>query len=327
MNRRDAFGFGTAAMALGLAVNTTHSAAAARIPQRVGPYIERPDGTSLFFKDWGTGDAVVFVHSAGNSSDVWAYSMIHVVKQGFRCVAFDRRGHGRSSVSGGGYDYDTLADDLAGVMDAFDLRSATLVGHSMGCGELVRYLTRHGSKRVARIALVAPTLPFLLKTPDNPSGIDKKYFDAMRAEWAHDYPKWLSAHSAPFFTPDPSPEMIQWGIGLALQTSLHAAIESNISVTETDFREELKKIDVPTMIVHGNADKSAPLEMTGRPTAKLIPGSELKIYEGAPHGVLLTHVEQLNEDLMSFVRTQWIEPALPRGRPQDGNKERFKLGP
>ena len=201
---------------------------------------------------------------------------------------------------GGGYDYDTLADDLAGVMDGFDLRRATLVGHSMGCGEVVRYLTRHGSRRVARIALVAPTLPFLLRTADNPNGIPREYFEKMRAEWARDYPKWLAANAAPFFTPDTSPEMIRWGIGLALRTSLHAAIESNVAVTETDFREELRKVGVPALIVQGNADQSCPLEMTGKPTAGLIPGSELKIYEGAPHGVLLTHVEQLNEDLMRF---------------------------
>jgi len=304
MNRRSALTFGTATAAvLGLANSRAQGAAPARKATRAGSYIERPDGTSLFFKDWGTGDPVVFVHSAGNSSDVWAYSMIHIVKQGFRCVAFDRRGHGRSSVPGGGYDYDTLADDLAGVIEAFDLRKVTLVGHSMGCGEVVRYLTRHGSKRVARIALVAPTLPFLLRTPDNPTGIPKEYFDRVRAEWAHDYPKWLAANAAPFFTPETSTEMIQWGVSLAYQTSLHAAIESNVAVTETDFREELKKIDVPTLIVQGNADKSCPLEMTGRPTAGLIPGSDLKIYEQAPHGVLLTHVMQLNTDLMRFLRT------------------------
>jgi non-heme chloroperoxidase len=306
MDRRSALGLGTA-VAMGLAGNATNSTAAARTSRRFGPYIERPDGTSLFFKDWGKGDPVVFVHSAGNSSDVWAYSMIHIVKQGFRCVAFDRRGHGRSSVPGGGYDYDTLADDLAGVIEAFDLRKATLVGHSMGCGEVVRYLTRHGSKRIARIALVAPTLPFLLKTPDNPNGIPKEYFERIRFEWTRDYPRWLAANAAPFFTPETSKEMIQWGIGLAYQTSLHAAIESNVAVTETDFREELRKIDVPTLIVHGNADKSCPLEMTGKPTAGLVPEAELKIYEGAPHGVLLTHVEQLNKELLQFF-------ARPHGR-------------
>jgi len=300
MDRRSALTFGTAAAAMGLAANAT-AVANARKPTR-GTYIERPDGTSLFFKDWGTGDPVVFVHSAGNSSEVWAYSMIHIVKQGFRCVAFDRRGHGRSSVPGGGYDYDTLADDLAGVIDAFDLHRATLIGHSMGCGEVVRYLTRHGSRRVARIALVAPTLPFLLKTPDNPSGIPKNYFEHIRAEWARDYPKWLAANAAPFFTPETSKEMILWGISLAYQTSLHAAIESNVAVTETDFREELRRINIPALIVHGTADKSCPLEMTGKPTASLIPGCELKVYEGAPHGVLLTHVEQLNRDLMQFLR-------------------------
>jgi hypothetical protein len=130
-----------------LAGRAAQAAAPASASRRVGSYIERPDRTSLFFKDWGTADPVVFVHSAGNSSDVWAYSMINVVKQGFRCVAFDRRGHGRSSVPSGGYDYDTLADDLAGVIEAFDLRKVTLVGHSMGCGEVVRYLTPHGSRR------------------------------------------------------------------------------------------------------------------------------------------------------------------------------------
>ena len=306
MNRRSALGFGTAAAAMSLAGNTSHSATAARTPKRVGPYIERPDGTSLFFKDWGKGDPVVFVHSAGTNSDVWAYSMIHVVKRGFRCVAFDRRGHGRSSVPGGGYDYDTLADDLGSVIEAFDLQKATLVGHSMGCGEVVRYLTRHGSKRVARIALVAATLPFLLRTADNPNGIPKEYFERLRAEWAHDYPQWLAANAAPFFTPETSPAMIQWGLSLAYQTSLHAAIACNVAVTETDFREELKKIDVPTLIVHGNADKSCPLEMTGRTTAAMIPRSELKIYEGAPHGVLLTHVERLNEELMNFLRVHSV---------------------
>ena len=306
MNRRSALGFGTAAATMSLAGNASHSATAARTPKCIGSYIERPDGTSLFFKDWGKGDPVVFVHSAGTNSDVWAYSMIHVVKRGFRCVAFDRRGHGRSSVPGGGYDYDTLADDLGSVIEAFDLQKATLVGHSMGCGEVVRYLTRHGSKRVARIALVAATLPFLLRTADNPNGIPKEYFERLRAEWARDYPQWLAANAAPFFTPETSPAMIQWGLSLAYQTSLHAAIACNVSVTETDFREELKKIDVPTLIVHGNADKSCPLEMTGRSTAARIPRSELKIYEGAPHGVLLTHVERLNEELMNFLRVHSV---------------------
>ncbi len=304
MNRRNAITLGTAVTALGIAAGSSHSATTARKTPHAGSFINRPDGTSLFFKDWGKGDPVVFVHSAGNNSDVWAYCMIHIVKQGFRCVTFDRRGHGRSSDPGDGYDYDTLADDLAGVMETFDLRGATLVGHSMGCGEVVRYLSRHGSKRVARIALVAPTLPFFLQTADNPNGIPRQYFEKLRAQWARDYPRWLAENSPPFFTPETSPEMIRWGIDLAYQTSLHAAIECNISVTETDFRAELTRIDVPTLIVHGTADKSCPLEMTATPTARLVPGCELKVYPGAPHGVLLTHVEQLNEDLMRFARAR-----------------------
>jgi pimeloyl-ACP methyl ester carboxylesterase len=173
----------------------------------------------------------------------------------------------------------------------------------MGCGEIVRYLTRHGSSRVARVALVAPTLPYLLKTPDNPGGVDGQFFDATRAEWARDYPQWLASQAGPFFMPDTPPAMIEWGISLMLQTSLHAAIECGIATTDTDFRGELKEIRVPTLIVHGTADRSAPLEITGKPTAELIPGCELKIYEAAPHGVLLTHVEQLNRDLLAFARS------------------------
>ena len=303
MDRRSALTFGTAAAAMGLAVNRRAQPPLRRAsPTQAGPYIERPDGTSLFFKDWGTGDPVVFVHSAGNSSDVWAYSMIHIVKQGFRCVAFDRRGHGRSSVPGGGYDYDTLADDLAGVIEAFDLhtRHARRAFHGLWRGRALphaAWLEARGAHRAGRAHTALPA-----RTPDNPNGIPKEYFERIRAEWARDYPKWLAANAAPFFTPETSKEMIQWGISLAYQTSLHAAIESNVAVTETDFREELKKINIPTLIVHGTADKSCPLEMTGKPTAGLIPGSELKIYEGAPHGVLLTHVEQLNKDLMAFAQ-------------------------
>lgn len=265
------------------------------------PYIERQDKTVIFHKDWGSGKPVLFVHSAGVNSDIWNYQMVPMASAGMRCVAFDRRGHGRSSDPGRGYDYDTLADDLASVVNTLDLRGLTLVGHSMGCAEIVRYLTRHGSGRVKRIALLAPTLPFFMKTSDHPEGIDRSVFQSIRAKWMRDYPKWLADNSPPFFVPETSPQMIEWGTSLAYSTSLHAAVACNVSVTETDFRGELPRITVPTLILHGTADVSCPIGLTGRRAAALIPHSELKVYEGAPHGLLLTHIEQVNADLMRFI--------------------------
>ena len=172
----------------------------------------------------------------------------------------------------------------------------------MGCGEIVRYLSRHGSSRVARIVLVSPTTPFTLKTADNPEGIDKAAFDRLRASWSKDFPKWLGQNARPFFTPETSPEMVQWGINMASQTSLKALIDCNRVDTETDFRNELPRVTVPTLIVHGDKDVSAPIDFTAKRTARLVPGSRLIIYEGAPHGLMLTHLERFNSDLLSFIR-------------------------
>jgi pimeloyl-ACP methyl ester carboxylesterase len=242
------------------------------------------------------GDPVVLVHSAGAGSDARTYSMIHVVKRGSRSVTFDRRGHRSSREAGGAYDYDMPADDLATVMESFDIRGATLVGHAMSCREVVRYLTRHSTQRVSRVALVTPALPFEVKTPENPVAFAKHYFALLRAKWARQYPSWLAANAAPFCAPETSQQMVQWGIRLAYQTSLLAAIESNLSVTEMGFREELDRIGVPTLVVKRNADMSRPLEITEQPTP----------YEGAPQGVLLTHMEQLNVDLMRFAESNYL---------------------
>jgi len=266
------------------------------------PFIVTRDGASLFYKDWGKGKPVVFVHGWALNSDMWQYQMIHLAGQGLRCVAYDSRGHGRSSDPGQGYDYDTLADDLAAVIERLNLREATLVGHSMGGGEIVRYLSRHGAKRIARAALVAPTTPFILKTEDNPDGVDKRVFEQLRATWGRDLPKWLADNARPFFSPETSPEMIQWGVRMGLQASLKALIDCNRAVTETDFRAEGPKITVPTLIIHGDKDVSAPLELTGRKTARLIPGSQLKVYEGAPHGLMFTHMNRFNRDLLAFIK-------------------------
>jgi pimeloyl-ACP methyl ester carboxylesterase len=233
---------------------------------------------------------------------MWAYQMMPLAHAGFRCIAFDRRGHGRSSDPGRGYDFDTLSDDLAAVMERLDLHGVTLIGHSMGCGEILRYLTRHGSGRVARVALLAPTTPFLLKTTDNTNGIDRAVFESLRAGWLRDYPKWLGENARPFVVPETSAEILQWAIMLMLQTSMQAVIECNVAVTETDLRAELPRIDRPTLVIHGTKDVSAPIDLSGRVTAKLIPGAQLQVYEGAPHGLFLTHIERLNQDLLRFIR-------------------------
>lgn len=263
--------------------------------------IDTRDGALLYWKEWGEGKPVLFLHSWANSSDLWQYQMHHLSTAGLRCIAYDRRGHGRSNDPGKGYDFDTLADDLDAVIDTLGLREITLVGHSMGCGEIVRYLSRHGDKRVARIVLVGPTLPFLLKTADNPEGFDKAIAERVRNAWTKDFPRWLADNRRPFFVPDTSSAMMDWGSHLSYQTSLHAAIECSRAFIETDFRAELPQVTVPTLIVQGDADVSAPLERTGRRTAALIPGSQLRVYEGAPHGLMLTHIDRLNADLLAFI--------------------------
>jgi pimeloyl-ACP methyl ester carboxylesterase len=278
------------------------TAQSAKADTQPGPYVRTRDGTMLFYKDWGSGKPVVFLHAWALPSDMWDYQMVSMSEQGLRCVAYDRRGHGRSSVPAGGYDYDTLADDLATMLDRLDLKEVTLVGYSMASGEMVRYLTRHGAARIARLAFIAPAAtPFLLKTADNPNGIPAEKFEYFRRNMLmRDYPKWLEDNRKPFFTAETSPQVQDWVRGLMLTTSLKAAVECNRSSTSTDFRAELPKIRLPALVIHGDIDASAPLALTGRQTAALIPGAELKVYEGAPHGLFVTHKERLTADLLAF---------------------------
>jgi pimeloyl-ACP methyl ester carboxylesterase len=263
--------------------------------------IDISDGARLFYSDWGEGRPVVFVHSWGVNSEMWSYQTADLLDHGLRCITFDRRGHGRSSDPGRGYDADTLADDLAAVMDSLDLREATLVGHSMGGGEIARYLSRHGDGRVARIVLLASTTPFMMKTGDNPGGVDRAAFEAGRAVWRKDFPQWLADNADPFFIPETSPAMKRWGIDMLLRTPLPILLTCNRTVTETDFRPDLRGIKKPTLVIHGDRDVSAPLDLTGRPSAALVPDARLAIYEGAPHGLMWTHAERLNGDLRAFI--------------------------
>ena len=267
------------------------------------PYFSASDGASLFYRRWGAGSPVVFLHGWALNSEAWQSQMIALSQQGLSCIAYDRRGHGRSDDPGEGYDYDSLADDLNALMERLDLREATLVGHSMGNGESVRYLTRHGGGRVARLAMIAPALPFILRTPDNPGGPNERgQLDAWRGAWKNNYVEWLSQAVPAAFGADGSPDRIQWAMRMMLQCTIQAAIGTNVASAETDFRNELPQIKVPTLIIHGDEDVSTPLEATGRKVAQLIAGSQLKVYQGARHSLIGSHADQLNRDILAFVR-------------------------
>jgi pimeloyl-ACP methyl ester carboxylesterase len=268
----------------------------------IAPFVEARDGTRLYWAQWGSGRPILFLNSFGLTTQMWDYQMVAFADQGYRGISFDRRGHGRSDVALGGYDYDTFADDVAAVISALDLRDLTLIGHSMASGEIVRYLTRHGSARVARIVLLGPTTPYLTQTADNPNGVPQSMFEAVRASWRRDFPKWVADNTAPFFVPETSPAMMQALAAQMMHCSVPVAIACSKAVTTTDFRADLAKVSVPALVIHGDRDASAPLAITGNPTAELIPGCRLKVYQGAPHGLMFTHMEMLNADILQFIR-------------------------
>ena len=270
--------------------------------------ITTDDGTVLYYKDWGRGPAVVFSHGYPLSSDAWDYQMMALSQNGYRVIAHDRRGFGRSSQPGHGYDYDTFADDLAALVDALDLKHVTLVGHSMGGGEVARYVGRHGEGRVAKVALVAAVTPFLLKTETNPDGAPIEVFDGFRAAVRADRSQWNRDVSIPYYNYDrPGAEVSQgvrdeyWCQGMT--TGILAAYEAIGAFSETDFREDLKRISVPTLIVHGSDDQIVPIEISGLPTSKLVGHARLLVYEGGSHGLIITHKDRLNTDLLTFLRS------------------------
>jgi non-heme chloroperoxidase len=276
------------------------AAASSQQPRQLPAVIRTGDGVELFHCDWGEGRPVLFLHSWALSSDMWAYQIAALSDQGLRCIAYDRRGHGRSGATAKNFDMDTLADDLQAVIETLDLRDAVLVGHSMGCAEILRYVSRHGTGRVAKIVMIGPATPFLLQTEDNPHGAPAAFFEQMRAAWAADFPKWVEDNKLPFFTSQTSPQMVDWLVAMLLRTPLPVAIASNRVLVQSDVRPALTKVDRPVLILQGDKDASAPLELTGRPTAAGIRGAVLKVYPGAPHGLFLTHMEQVNRDLLEF---------------------------
>ncbi|MFF3273503.1 alpha/beta fold hydrolase [Streptomyces chrestomyceticus] len=269
------------------------------------PYFEGSGGTSLFSTDWGQGKPVVFVAGAWLSSAMWEFQMLPLSERGLRCVAFDKRGHGRSDWVGHGYDYDTLADDLAALLDHLDLRDVTLVAHSMGGGEVIRYLSRHGYGRVSRVALIGATAPLLVRTADNPEGLDRNVFDLSTADRTRDRPRWMAQNSQAFFATHLgntiSTELMEWTLRQCLDCSAKAAVEVIRTGCCTDLRKEAAALQVPTLIIHGDADASAPLALCGRRLSRLVPDNRYKEYAHAGHGLFITHAEQVNQDLLDFI--------------------------
>lgn len=258
------------------------------------------EDTQLFYRDWGEGQPIVFLAGWGFNSDAWCNVMLPLSQKGYRCIAFDRRGHGNSSDPGDGYDYDTLANDLNGVIDALRLESVILVGSSMGCGEITRYLSRHGSQHVKGAVFVGTATPLIRKSTDNPDGWDDAILKQISSDIASSLPAWLEKNIDPFFTPETPQGVKDWAVSVILHGSLQAHVACLAAMTEADFRKELAALNIPLLIVHGDKDVSHPLESSGQKTAELVPKSELRIYEGAPNGLFLTHTERLAEDIDGF---------------------------
>jgi non-heme chloroperoxidase len=310
MQRRLALKSVMGALAVGL-MDVGNSEAASppiqesKAPHRL-PFVDASDGTRLHVRDWGSGRPIVFVAPWALNSDWWDRNMTSLAEQGFRCIAYDRRGHGRSEEPGRGYDFDTLADDLSAVLDRLDLRNALLVGHSMGASEVVRYLTRHRSGRATRAVLVAPITPLTLKTDSNPDGVPREILEQGRDGLKKNFHQRIADAAPGFFgapTNNVSSQAMDWWTRMMVdRCSLKVMLDLHKVMTETDFRAELRTLTVPTLIVHGDSDTSAKLELTGRRTQQLIPKSELKVYAGAGHGLPFTHTEQLQADLLAFAR-------------------------
>jgi pimeloyl-ACP methyl ester carboxylesterase len=279
------------------------------------PFIETADRTSLFVTDWGSGPPVVFTHAWGLRSDEFTYQIPALTAAGLRCVLYDRRGHGRSDRPATGYGIDTMAGDLAAVIGHFDLHDATLVAHSLGSKEAVRYLTRHGDARIARLVLIAPTTPLLRRTADNPGGLDPALIDANCAAVAADVPKWCADFEAagPYFgsSPGGSPGLVDWTTRMIVDTPLPVLLETLKVNADADMRAELQKIQIPVLIIHGDQDASAPIDLTGRKTAELIPGACLTVYPGAGHGLYASDHDAVNADLLAFINSHYPQPGQP----------------
>ena len=266
------------------------------------------DGTELFYKDWGSGPPVVFSHGWPLDADAWDAQMLFLGDKGFRVIAHDRRGHGRSGQPWNGNEMNTYADDLAELFEMLDLKGATMVGHSTGGGEVARYLGRHGTKRVAKAVLIGAVPPLMLKTPANPGGLPMSAFDEIRAAVVADRAQFFKDLSMPFYGYNKPGAKISEGVRESfwfqgMLSSVKAAYDCIKAFSETDFNEDLKKIDVPVLVLHGDADQIVPIGASALLSSKLIKNATLKIYPGAPHGMCTTLADEVNADLLAFLKT------------------------
>lgn len=281
------------------------------------PYITLRDGTEMYYKDWGKGQSIVFNHGWPLDADAWEDQMFFLARKGFRCIALDRRGNGRSSQPLDGQDLDTFADDTAELVEKLNLRDAIHVGHSTGGGVVARYIGRHGKERVAGAALVSAITPYMLKTPNNPDGTPIEAFDQIRAGIQADRSQFFKDVSAPFYGANRPNSKVSQGLRDSFWfqselASLPACYDCVKAFSETDCTEDCKKmgeLGIPTLIVHGDDDQIVPIKAAGIAAAKLIKGSILKIYEGAPHGLPSTMKDRLNTDLLEFMTTSVKKPV------------------
>ena len=265
------------------------------------------DGTTIYYKDWGKGPVVTFSHGWPLSSDAWDGQMLFLAQQGFRVVAHDRRGHGRSSQASTGNDMDGYADDLSAVIETLDLEDITMVGHSTGGGEVTRYIGRHGTKRVSKAVLIAAVPPGMVKSPANPEGLAIEVFDGLRAGLASDRAQFYREFAIPFYGANRQGAKVSQGLMdqfwlWSMQGGLKNTYESIKAFSETDFREDLKKFDVPTLLMHGEDDQIVPIDISSRKAAKLIEGAVELYYPGLPHGLTATHADLVNRDLLAFCK-------------------------
>ena len=293
-----------------IAASAGRPPAAIALTQQGEKYMNRvkmKDGTAIYYKDWGSGHPVVFSHGWPLTADAWDAQMIFLGEHGHRVIAHDRRGHGRSDQPWNGNDMDTYADDLAALIEALNLKEATLVGHSTGGGEVARYIGRHGSRRVAKAVLIGAVPPIMLKTETNPGGLPMSTFDEIRAGVLGDRSQFFKDLTMPFYGYNKPDAKVSQGVRdsfwlQGMQCSIKGAYDCIKAFSETDFTDDLKKVDVPTLILHGDADQIVPIGTSAMMSAKLVKNATLKIYPGAPHGMCTTLANKVNGDLLAYLR-------------------------
>lgn len=272
------------------------------------PTLKLKDGLNFYYKDWGTGQPIVFSHGWPLDADAWDSQMLFLGQQGYRVIAHDRRGHGRSDQSWEGNDMNTYADDLAQLFEALDLKDAIMIGHSTGGGEVARYLGRHGTKRVAKAVLIGAVPPIMLKSEANPGGLPMSVFDGLRASVVGDRSQFFVDLSLPFYGYNRAGAKISQGVRESfwmqgMLSSVIAAYDCIKAFSETDFTEDLKKIDIPTLVLHGEDDQIVPYKDAGLLSAKIVKGAKLKTYPGFPHGMCQIHADVINADLLEFIKS------------------------